>query len=447
MTGLVEIARPGLLWAGAFLAAIPLLLHLLRPRERKPRRLPTTRFLTEDTRHRIRLLTRPDHLPLLALRMGLCLLLGAALAGMSWTGTSRGTVEIVVAALPPADHPDAPHIEETLTRIEATDATEIVRIDSDEPLMLAHLLRALRDHAGHLTGADSLSARLVAHPSWAAWGPGTLELRAHLWPGRISLEVPPRPEPDPASDPLAAPHPPPTIRLAADPELLVPLTRALELLGLPVHPAPTAGSPEGPTPDPSIHLRVGQGDPLGDLWVRSPPASDDPPADAGGPHFLLLDGRVIRGAGALPEGTPGAGTTVSLLRTGGRPAAAARVQPGAETRCSVALPLAADAPVLESGELPLLLDALLRESCPGALAPGPDRGLEAGAEEAWQRLLEGGERAERVEAAPLRYDGAGLPLTRLLLALALAAALGEMALARRLEARAPAPAPDEPRRR
>jgi hypothetical protein len=410
MTGMLEIARPSFLWAGVLLAGVPLILHLLQPRERKPRLLPTARFLTPDTRIRIRIHKLPDRLFLLALRMGLCLLLGAALAGLSWIGPSEGATPIIVAAMPPG--PDSLAVEEHLARAHEVEAAQIVRVSADpgESIQLAHLLRALRDEAGHSTGADSLSARLVAHPDWEAWGPGTLELRDHLWPGRISLEVPARLGQD------GPPASPPTIHLDADPDLVTPVTQALELLGLDVQ-------TDAPSP---IHLRVGGVDRLGDLWIHEPPGEGVP-----GHHFLLLDGRVIQGAGTFPGGTPAAGAKVSLLRVGGTPAAAARFHPEAESavQCTVALPLAADAPVLDRGELPLLLDALLRESCPGALVLAS----EPGAEEAWRQLLEGSERPERVEAAPLRYEGAGFPLTRLLLALALAVAVGEMALIRRID--------------
>lgn len=435
---MIEIARPGLLWAGALAALLPLALHLLRPRERERRILPTARFLTPDTRTRLRLHRRPDHLLLLALRMVLCLLLGAALAGLSWVGPSEGIQEIVVVDAGPGMAPVWDEVGEALAPLVDEGTSQVVLVGLDDqgqveyrPLpaeavtpgegwdalgpgegatpsdvRLAHLLRGLRDAAGLSLGSDSLRARIVTLPRWSAWGVGTVELRETLWPGAIALtpladEAPPAPRSTPAP-----------IRLQGPEELTAAIAPALERLG---HEVVDTAAP--------VELRVGGPDALGGLWT----------SDSGGAgvseegDYLLLDGRVLDGAGPPVPGTPAEGAMVPLLRSGGVPAAASRAgdaEPEVSS-CEVALPLEAGAPILESGELVLLLESLLREAC-GAGIGGADDATRSGTLVAWAQLLEGDGGAEVVEAEPLRYREAGHSLTRLLLALALAVALVEV---------------------
>ncbi|HEX2189023.1 MAG TPA: BatA domain-containing protein, partial [Longimicrobiaceae bacterium] len=93
---MLQLARPALLAAGLAAALLPLLLHLVarRPPERAP--LPTARFLAPDARTAVRLRRRPTDLLLLALRMLLLVLLGAAAAGPAWLPRQRGTAELVL---------------------------------------------------------------------------------------------------------------------------------------------------------------------------------------------------------------------------------------------------------------------------------------------------------------------------------------------------------------
>ena len=440
---MIDVARPAFLWAGVLLAGLPALLHLLRPRERTKKPLPTLRFLTPDPRRRVHLRRTPDEVPLLLLRMLLCLVLGAAFSGMSWVGRESGTGTIVVVdggaamrevwdeartlAVPGA----GPRIVETLVVRSGplggegvptlawlgTSATEP---DSDRwtalapdasagDVRLAHLLRALRDAAAVVTGVDSLTARIVTRPTWGAWGPGTRELRDSLWPGAIELVTPP-----PAAGPDEPPGPIPVTLFAGD--LHARVAYALDQVGFFVDSAsvPSADGAE-------VVLRVGPADAIGSLWSVGPDTPEgDPDLDA----LLLLDGRVVPGAGAAPAGIPAEDATVPLLRIGGRPAAAARSAPG---RCEVAVPLDEGAAIIDSGNLAMVLEATLRAACP--FLPEP-----SGADAAWRALLEGSADGGAVAVRGIRGEGAGLPLARWLLGLALLLGIMETRLTRTLEA-------------
>lgn len=501
---MIELARPAYLWAGAVLASVPVLLHLLRARERVRKPLPTARFLTPDPRRRVRIHRRPDQILLLLLRMSIAAAIGAAFAGPRWIGPANGTATVVVVDAGAATRPvweavrdlagpDGPadRLELALVRPGDAGAPTLVRLDSELPgreswtelapdeqageVRLGHLLRALRDVAGRSTGVDSLSARIVTVPGWAAWGPGVRELRDSLWPGRIELVVPAVPR-SPGTEPRAQ-----TVVVQADAPLRALVATALAVLGVAADTLATGAGAEADGDDEAdadrvVRLRVGREESLGPLWQAAPPTGPeadsqdgsapgpDREAEAGsereaGPEaderrppdstaaaasgrsavadaFLLLDGRVLPGAGSPPRGIPSPGSTVPLLRTGGRPAAAARV--GA-LDCDIALPLTPGAPILGSGDLAVLLDAVLREACGVAEA--------AGAEEAWRALLErdgtgAGDRSRagsdpngRVAAADVRGARAGLSLTRLLLALALAMGVAEIWTTRRMHDR------------
>lgn len=514
---MIEVARPAFLWAGAVLSGLPLLLHFLRPRQRRIRPLPTARFLTEDSRTLLRMRRRPDELLLLAIRMSLCLMLGAVFAGLSWVGPARGTGHLVVVDGSPEMAPlwnqvreaavtglPGPVLEILVVRPGVDGVPTVERLGPDElsseetwaagrppggappaadetgaldgGVRLAHLIRALRDGAGHTTGADSLGGRIVTLPRWSAWGPGMVQLREELWPGRIELVVPDSaaaawqggpavsaadplaPEAAPqgelalsAADPSASdPDPDPPGLLPADPHaisaiqvhapeaMMGSLLAAVEALGLAGF---AAGEPAPPGQPVRLWLSVGPEEELDGPWISpasSPPSpSPDDPDDSRVPDaFLLLDGRTVPGAGPPPGGTPEPEAVVPVLRIGGRPAAAAaRDAQG----CRVALPLEAHAPVVEGAELVVLLESLLREGCgvgvgtarePGADGPSPDR---AGAREAWERFLGEPDRPELLEARPLRYAEAGFSLTRLLLLAALGLALLEVLRARQAD--------------
>lgn len=452
---MIELARPAFLWAGALLASVPVLLHMLRPRERVRKPLPTLRFLTSDPRRRVRIHRRPDQLLLLLVRVAIGVAIGAAFAGPRWIGPADGSATVVVVDAGAATRPawdaarelagpggGADRVDLALVRPGENGAPTLVRLGADLPgseqwmalapddqageVRLAHLLRALRDVAAGSTGVDSLTARIVAVPGWGAWGPGVRELRDSLWPGRIQLVVPERPRAVEAA-------PEPAIAVQGDPRARARLAEALGLLGMRADTTATA-------PDAGVRLHVGPEEALGPLWRPDPDSGRDGriPADNAadgapppfGNAFLLLDGRVLPGAGRPPGGTPAPGRTVPLLRTGGRPAAAAR---SSARGCEIALPLEPTAPILGSGDLAVLLEAVLREAC-GV----PEV---AGAEGAWRALLEGSGAGPRLDlrasvaAADVRGAEAGLPLTRWLLAVALALAIAEIGTTRRMDDR------------
>jgi hypothetical protein len=500
---MIDVARPAFLWAGIALAGIPLLLHFIRPRQRIERVLPTARFLTRDDRTRLRLRRRPDELLLLALRMGLCGVLGAIFSGMSWVGPSTGTGTIVVVAAPSSqeldwealrdtalDGLDHPAVEVALVRSgegpfpqvhwmggggEGSPATfDSLALSDPQPgatgetVRLAHLLRAVRDGAGRVTGVDSLRARIVAVPRWSGWSAGLLQLKEELWPGAVELRVPTGLDAG-----LDVGEVFPVVLLTAPEEARGVLAAALRVLGAQLVPTwengETEGAPlahgldapaelEGTTGIP-VELAVGDRDLPSDLWepadFRPSPGQASSPGRGAVDAFLLLDGRTVPGAGWAPGGIPGPESEVPLLRAGGRPAAASSRKEGA---CRVVLPMAPHAPLLggggpdggdaaaHGGELALVLESLLVEGC--RLPPAPwgvpfDSGQDAGAASeqrdpdrigawaAWEDLLGEGTSAPALEAGPLRYPDAGHPLTRILLALAVVLALVEVWRARR----------------
>ena len=480
---MIDLARPGFLWAGALLALGPLLLHLLRPVERSRKALPTSRFLTPDPKRRVRLHRTPDERTLLLLRMSLCLVLGVAFSGVGWVGAERGVATLVVVdgggamrdrwagarallAGRPGDRdvhvaivrptPDAvPEVERLGPGVPSEARwAELAPGSEDGNVRLAHLMRAVRTAAEETLGYDSIAALVVTVPSWRAWTAGTERLRERVWPGRIALAVP-GPAVGATSD--GRPGAPATegtplrVELRAPPALRGPLARALEILGATVDTsasnigAGAVGAADSTGPNPpvarvGITLSVGP-DPAGwdGLWLAggseagaagAAPTTDraptpDEPSPAPLDAFLLSDGRTFPGAGPAPGGTPAAGTTVSLLRVGGRPAGAAR---RTDAGCRMVLPLDLDAPIMGSADLPLVLEGALEAGC-GVLPEPP------GAEAAFRRLLEDGSDPTTVATAGIRNAGAGRPLGRWILLLALLIAAAETWTSRRIEAR------------
>ncbi len=437
---MIEIARPALLWTGALAALLPLALHLLRPRERDRRLLPTARFLSRETRTRIRIHRFPDHLVLLLLRMAFCLILGAALAGMRWIGPSEGIGEIVIVDRGPGMAPVWSDAEAALAEMVGDRTRRIILVGLDEDgsvtsesiapgdlpegeawatlapveqgpwtdVHLAHLLRELRTAGGGLAGVDSIEARILTRARWSAWHPGTLALRAEIWPAGIGIEL----VTDEGLGTVPGGPSASSIRLLAPEGVEAAFREALELWGY------------DPTRDegPEIELMVGPPDGLGALWQE---AEESSPREGDG-TFLLPDGRVVPGAGRFLGGFPPDGARVPLFRGGGRPAAAA-TGPGPGEPCRIALPLDGVVPIL--GELVVLLDALLWEGCRVRRASA---GEDESAAEFWRVLLETADGIGPVSAELIRTEEAGRPLARLLMALAFILALGELIRVRAL---------------
>ena len=423
---MIEVARPALLWAGALAALLPLALHLLQPRERDRRVLPTARFLSRETRTRIHIHRTPDHLLLLFLRMGLCLTLGAALAGMRWIGPTEGSGEIIVVDRGPGMATVWSGVETALWEAVGDRTREIVLVglDGDGSLtresmrpddlprgeawtelapvetagggdvQLTHLLRELRAAGGGMTGVDSIKARILTRARWSAWHPGTVALRSEIWPAGIAAHLVHVQEVGTPSGGVPGQR----VRLLAQGQVEEAFREALEVWGY----EPTRD--EGP----GIELTVGPSRTLGSLWQADPPASD---LEEGG-TFLLADGRVVAGAGPHPGGVPPESARIPLFRDGGRPAASAS-GPGPGEPCRIGLPLEEEAP--PAGELLVLLDALLWEGC-GVRPVAEDQ--DEGAATLWRALLEPGNGPGLVPAEVVRTEEVGRPLTRLLMVLA-----------------------------
>ena len=209
----IRFAAPAFLLAGALAALVPLALHLIRRRPPSRAPLPTARFLSPDARTSVRV-SRPTDLPLLALRMLLLLLAGAALARPAWLPAPEGTSEIVLldrgwpmqagGAWPRAVEearrtllgPDGPRGELVLfdqepvrvPRRELTPAFfDSLAVDPDATSDLAAAMRGLRLAARELRGADSVRVTLLSDLRSGAWTPGVAPLRRAAWPGSIAV--------------------------------------------------------------------------------------------------------------------------------------------------------------------------------------------------------------------------------------------------------------------
>lgn len=213
---MLTLGAPLFLLAGALAALIPLALHLIRRRPPARSPLPTARFLSEDARSSIRL-SRPTDRLLMALRMLLLLLAGAALARPSWVPAARGTREAVLldrsAAMREADAWRR-GVEQARRALIAPDGSargDLVLFDtsavhlprrrlnaatfdslaaagpSAHPASYAAALRAIGPAARGLRGADSVRVTMLSALRWGGWRPGMAALRQAAWPGAIQL--------------------------------------------------------------------------------------------------------------------------------------------------------------------------------------------------------------------------------------------------------------------
>jgi hypothetical protein len=205
---------PAFLAVGALSALVPLLLHLIRRRPPNRAALPTTRFLTDDPRTAIRV-SRPTDLVLLALRVLLFLLAGAAFARPLWVPAPSGTREIVL--LDRATSAVAPvgwrrGVEEARRALLAPDGSargELILFDtvatriptarittalfdslagsasSSAEVSYAAALGAVPSTVRDLRGADSIRVTLLSALRWAGWRDGLGELRPAAWQGSL----------------------------------------------------------------------------------------------------------------------------------------------------------------------------------------------------------------------------------------------------------------------
>jgi hypothetical protein len=458
-------ARPGLLAAGLLAALVPLVLHLIARRPPERVALPTARFLAPDSRTAIRLRRRPTDLLLLALRMLLMALLGAAASGPAWLPRQRGTAELVLldrsAAMEgPAWAAAVGAARRALLGPDGSTRGALVLFDSAAAPVArggltavlfdslaaagpggaapdyASALRAVPSAARGLGGADSVRVTLLSALRWDGWRPGLGAVRRAAWPGALRL-----PElPSAAASADTAGLPSTTRRTAA--VLAAPGSGGYVAAAL----GATGWSVASPAESGSVHFVLGPVDATAASRVRAAAgagaavvvsgaapagwsdvlpwaAEADADAPTGGGSLVFDEGTRLDGAARRLAGRPKAGARLLAAWEDGRPAAAAsRVGRG----CVVYV--GAD---LEAGSLPLgasfprAVDRLAR-GCDAidSKTVGGSAPLDQGA----RTVLRGGGR-ESVAVASLGAAGGGIPLARWVLGAALLVALVETVLA------------------
>lgn len=466
---MLQFARPALLAAGILAALVPLLLHLIARRPPERTALPTARFLAPDARTAIRLRRRPTDLLLLALRVLLLALLGAAAAGPAWLPRQRGTAELVLldrsaamdgrawaaavgearrALLGPGgtargalvlfDSAAAPVAPRGLTAalFDSLAAAGPGRAAPD----YAAALRAVPPAARGLGGADSVRVTLLSALRWDGWRPGLSAVRRAAWPGAIHMPELPSAVVSPSADTAGPSAVSRRAAVVAAPGRGGYVAAALGATGWTVASAADSAAvyfllgPADGTAASRVRAAAGSGatvvvsgmlpTALADMlpWAPSDSDESDGDADAAGGALVLDDGTRLDGAARRFAGRPTPGARLLAAWDDGRPAiAASRVGGG----CVVYV-----ATELEAGSLPLgaafprVVDRLARgcaDAEPGAGGAAP---LDAGA----RATLRGGG-GEAVAVASLGAAGGGIPLARWVLAAALLVALVETWLA------------------
>ncbi|HEX9940030.1 MAG TPA: BatA domain-containing protein [Longimicrobium sp.] len=473
---MITFATPAFVLAGALAALLPLALHLIRRRPPARAPLPTERFLTPDARTAIRF-SRPTDALLLALRMLLLFLAGAAFSRPAWVPDAQGTNEIVLldrgAAMSAGDG-WAAAVAAARQRLVGADGRargELVLFDtaavhlprrritpalfdslaaappSAATMRYAAALRALPAAARGLRGADSVRVTLITRPRWGGWSAGLAPLRRAAWPGAIDLVALPDADFDAGADTTrgdTVSKPRRALFLAdpADRAARYPVA-ALQAVGWTVTVAVPGASIPGDgaelvvaaAPLPlaiarEVVQRAGRGATLlvdaaafasipADLpWARA--AGADSAAGA----MWLDDGAHLPGAASRVAGGPGRGAAVIAAWDDGRPAAVAR---RAGTGCIVVVGthLAGGEMVLDAA-YPRVLGRLAR-GCESpenpTLAKLP---LDAGA-----RAVLAGSGPRMVAAGAVGAAAGGVPLGRWMMAAALLVAVAETFLAYR----------------
>jgi len=390
---MLSFGAPAILLAGLLAALIPLGLHLLRPLPGERHAFPTARFLTREPRNRLRV-AAPDHLPLLALRMALLVVIGAALADPGWHPRRRGAGQIVLLERSIAGDTAAWARALAGAGRSVRPGDAVIAFDSTLSSAIASLSSAARTMASR----DSLRVTLVSTFPASAWTEASAALRAAAWAGRIGLvQVAPG---DRGSAPAGS-----TRNAAIQGESPGFLRIALEAAGVPVVPAESA----------DVVFQVAGGSPRpGSVSTRGA----EGPARKGSIRFD--EGSPITG---LRAATPEAGVPLAVWEDGTPAATVIRSARGC--RVSTGFPL-------EAGELPLspryphLAKALAEGCAPPRPIPGS---LDTGA-----RQLLAGLGSDWVPARTLSV-AAPIPLDRWLLLLAALIALAESLVARRRERR------------
>ncbi len=464
---MLQLARPALLAAGLLAALVPLLLHLIARRPPERSALPTARFLAPDARTALRLRRRPTDLLLLALRMLLLALVGAAAAGPAWLPRQRGTAELVLldrsaamdgraweAAVAEARRallgPDGAargalvlfdSAAVPMARGEVTaalfDSLAAAGPGRSPPDYVA-ALRAVPSAARGLGGADSVRVTLLASLRWDGWRPGLAAVRRAAWPGAIRLPGLPSAAPPSASPALAADVGGRKASVLAAPGHGGYVAAALGATGWIVGGAADSASvyfllgPVDGTAASRVRAAAGAGATVvvsgaasvggADVlpWVSADADGENP---SGGGSLVLDDGTRLDGAARRFPGGPARGARLLAAWADGRAAAAAfRAGRG----CVVYV-----AAELEAGSLPLsaafprAVDRLAR-GCEEARTGG---GGSAPLDEGARAMLRGAGAGDRVAVAAPGAAGGGIPLARWVLGAALLVALVETVLA------------------
>lgn len=461
---MLTFAAPWLLLGGALAALVPLALHLIRRRPPVRAPLPTARFLSPDPRTSVRV-ARPADPLLLALRMLLLVLAGAALSRPAWHPARRGTADVVLLdrGLAAAGLPWRNAVAAARARLIGADGgargalvlfgdtADVVAGRRLSPTLFDSLasraaaspassysaaLGAIPAAVRALPQADSVRVTLVAAPRWSAWDDGLVPLRRAVFPGAFELvDVPLPPVADGPLDSLGMT----ALYLARDPARATYARTALEAAGWTVRVvAPTTDAPlmgatlivaAQPVPSalaPALRARAADGATV----LVAAPAADSLRPLLGWPGAMRPD----NAAGALrfADGTRLAGAPSRLLGwtmpsvplatwDDGQPAAAAR----REGRGCVVF-VGTD---VETGEMtldgayPRALSRLAR-GCEGGRAADDAAPLDAGA-----RAVLRGRGARVVAAGAVLGAREGVPLGRWIMAAALLVALGETILA------------------
>lgn len=457
---MITFGTPAFLLAGALAALVPLALHLIRRRPPYRAPLPTERFLSPDPRTAVRV-SRPTDLLLLALRMLLLVLAGAAFARPVWFPAARGVREVVLldsgggmgAAWPRAVAearrrllgPDGrPRGELVLfdtvgARLRGVAPATFATLAGSPPSAVgsryAAALAMIPAAARELRGADSVRVTLITRPRWGAWSDGVAPLRRAVWPGAIDLvaiDVPTAE--DTARGDTAARQ---AIYLTGDPRPPVLYAKAaLEATGWRVRDVPAASAvsldsarlvvvplPISAVLANAIRRRAEAG---ATVLVTAPAAASFRPvlpwrgamrADSADGAMWLASGEHVAGAAARVSGDAAPGASAIAAWEDGRTAAAAR---RLGRGCLVFA-----ATELERGEMtadaayPRVVDRLAR-GCESAVTGDGDAPLDAGA-----RAVLRGSGPPLVAAGAVPGSGGGVPLGRWVMAAALLVALVE----------------------
>lgn len=469
---MLSLGSPAFLLAGALAALVPLALHLIRRRPPSRAPLPTERFLSPDPRTSVRA-GRPTDLLLLALRMLLLVLAGAAFARPVWRPAARGTASVVLldrgAAMSGGDAwPRAvaaarrrllgPRGEPRGALVLFDSAASVVpprrvtaalfdslaaSVPTAAAARYAAALGAIARAVADLPQADSVRVSLVTRPRWSGWSEGIGAARRSAWPGALDLVA--LPDLDAAGAGVRRGNVPAldAIYVADAADRLSFGSTALEAAGWRVRRvAPSAGlvadgarlivvaSPAPPQAEAALRSAARAG---ATVLVAAPAAASlrglvpwtgAMRADSAGGGMWLASGTHAAGAALRFSGDVARGATVIAAWDDGRPAAAAQ-----RTGRGCVVFAATD---LERGEMtldasyPRLLDGLARGCAP---ADDPESISRNAPLDTGGRAVLRGAGPAVVAARTVPGWGGGVPLGRWVLAGALLAALAETFLA------------------